>query len=220
MAFYATNQASIPVLTGGVIPDYVASLDDYRQRIFGCIYAALDQVPGTGLIRHEWVNSRGAIMRFDREAMEVRVLDLQECPKMDVAIAAFVRGALAAMSARIRAGELDLPDRRLLLADYRNAVIKGRDAAVTTTLFRGGRRLRSARALLERLLDEASGFLGEREPGPAGAPTRSQTPTESSPSVSKPTRRGPAKPPPRTHNLGVTRRSFLAMVRADVHPTR
>jgi len=63
MAFYAKNQASIPVLTGGVIPEYVDSLDDYNERIFGRIYAALDEVPGTRLIRHEWVNSRGAILR-------------------------------------------------------------------------------------------------------------------------------------------------------------
>jgi len=163
MAFYARNQASIPVLTGGVIPEYVESLDDYRKRIFGRIYAALDEVPGTRLIRHEWVNSRGAIMRFDRSAMEVRVLDLQECPKMDVAIAAFVRGALASLSARVLAGELELPDRRLLLLDYRNAVAKGRNAAVSTQLLGGKRRPRTAGALLAGLVDDAASHLSDGE---------------------------------------------------------
>ena len=163
MAFYARNQASIPVLTGGVIPEYVESLDDYRKRIFGRIYAALDEVPGTRLIRHEWVNSRGAIMRFDRSAMEVRVLDLQECPKMDVAIAAFVRGALASLSARVLAGELELPDRRLLLLDYRSAVAKGRNAAVSTQLLGGKRRPRTAGALLAGLVDDAASHLSDGE---------------------------------------------------------
>jgi carboxylate-amine ligase len=163
MAFYAKNQASIPVLTGGVIPEYIDSLDDYRARIFGRIYAALDEVPGTRLIRHEWVNSRGAILRFDRSAMEVRVLDLQECPKMDVAIAAFVRGALASLSKRVLDGSLQLPDRRLLLVDYRNAVVKGRGAPVTTQLLSGKRRARTARALLEGLLDDAGRHLGEHD---------------------------------------------------------
>jgi gamma-glutamyl:cysteine ligase YbdK (ATP-grasp superfamily) len=163
MAFYAKNQASIPVLTGGVIPEYVDSLDDYRKRIFGRIYAALDEVPGTRLIRHEWVNSRGVILRFDRSAMEVRVLDLQECPKMDVAIAAFVRGALASLSARLRSGDLALPDRRLLLVDYRNALVKGRDGAVSAQFLGGRRRPRTARAVLEGLLDDASRYLDDRE---------------------------------------------------------
>jgi hypothetical protein len=163
MAFYAKNQASIPVLTGGVIPEYIDSLDDYRERIFGRIYAALDEVPGTRLIRYEWVNSRGAIMRFDRSAMEVRVLDLQECPKMDVAIAAFVRGALASMSQRILAGTLQLPERRLLLADYRRTVADGRPARVSTQLLRGKRSARTARAMLEGLLDDAALHLSAAE---------------------------------------------------------
>jgi carboxylate-amine ligase len=163
MSFYAQNQASIPVLTGGVIPEYVRSLDDYRKRVFGRIYAALDEVPGTRPIRYEWVNSRGAILRFDRSAMEVRVLDLQECPKMDVAIATFVRGALASLSARVLAGELVLPERRLLLVDYRSAVAKGRDGTVSTHALAGSRRPRTARGLLEGLLDDASRYVGERE---------------------------------------------------------
>ena len=102
-------------------------------------------------------------MRFDRSAMEVRVLDLQECPKMDVAIAAFLRGALASLAARILSGDLQLPDRRLLLVDYRNAVTKGRDAAVSTKLLPGKRHPRTARALFEGLVDEAAPHLSDRE---------------------------------------------------------
>jgi hypothetical protein len=32
------------------------------------------------VLRHEWVNARGAIARFDRSAIEIRVLDVAECP--------------------------------------------------------------------------------------------------------------------------------------------
>lgn len=163
MAFYATNQESIPVLTGGVIPEYVDSLDDYRERVFGRIYTALDEVPGTRLIRHEWVNSRGAILRFDRRAMEVRVLDLQECPKLDVAIAAFVRGALASLSGRVLAGTLQLPERRLLLADYKQAVKQGRSGSVSTQWLGGKRRALTARGVLEGLLEDAADHLSETE---------------------------------------------------------
>lgn len=36
----------------------------------------------------EWLNSRAAIARFDRSAIEVRVIDTQECPWADLSIAA------------------------------------------------------------------------------------------------------------------------------------
>jgi hypothetical protein len=36
------------------------------------------------------------VIRFARKALEVRVLDTQECVKLDVAIAVFVRSALRA----------------------------------------------------------------------------------------------------------------------------
>jgi carboxylate-amine ligase len=46
------------------------------------------------VLRHEWGNARGCIARFERMAIEIRLLDLQECPRADIAIAAAVVGAL------------------------------------------------------------------------------------------------------------------------------
>jgi carboxylate-amine ligase len=37
-------------------------------------------------LQDEWLNSRGAIARFQRDAIEIRVLDIQECPKADFAV--------------------------------------------------------------------------------------------------------------------------------------
>jgi len=42
------------------------------------------------VLQHEWLNARGAIARFDRMAIEIRVLDVQETPLMDVAYAALI----------------------------------------------------------------------------------------------------------------------------------
>ena len=39
-----------------------------------------------GLLSHHFLNSRGAIARFDRGAIEIRIIDLQECPAADLAI--------------------------------------------------------------------------------------------------------------------------------------
>ena len=38
------------------------------------------------ILDHHFLNSRGAIARFDRNAIEIRLVDIQECPKADIAI--------------------------------------------------------------------------------------------------------------------------------------
>jgi hypothetical protein len=55
-----------------------------------------------GVLQHEWLNSHGAIARFDRNAIEIRVLDTQECPRADLAIAA---AASSVVGRLYRAGE-------------------------------------------------------------------------------------------------------------------
>jgi hypothetical protein len=49
------------------------------------------------VLRHEWVNGRGAIARFDRMSIEIRAIDAQECPLADVAVAAVVTSAVRAL---------------------------------------------------------------------------------------------------------------------------
>jgi glutamate---cysteine ligase / carboxylate-amine ligase len=46
------------------------------------------------VLQHEWLNSRGAIARFDRSAIEIRVIDTQECTHADLAVAAAARAAV------------------------------------------------------------------------------------------------------------------------------
>jgi hypothetical protein len=130
MAFYKTNQKRIPEITGRVVPEYMTSVAQYRRDVFDRIYAALDRIPGTERIRHEFVNSRGAILRFDRAAIEVRVVDLQECVRMDVAVATFVRLAARALVGALDDGRLHLPDHTVLVEDYDACVTHGRAARV------------------------------------------------------------------------------------------
>lgn len=130
LAFYRTNQRRIPEITGGVIPEYIESFVDYRKNVLGPIYRALDRVDGGERLRHEWVNSRGAVLRFARRALEIRVLDVQECVKADVAVAVFVRAALRALMARLESGELELPEHELLVRDFEAVVQRGGQASV------------------------------------------------------------------------------------------
>lgn len=87
---YKNNQKKIFSVTGYVIPEVCRSYQDYHGLILNKIYRDLQQHDPEGILRHEWVNSRGAISRFERNAIEIRVMDIQETPMMDLAIASVV----------------------------------------------------------------------------------------------------------------------------------
>ncbi|HEY9185677.1 MAG TPA: glutamate-cysteine ligase family protein [Salegentibacter sp.] len=87
---YKTNQKEIPQMTGKVIPEQVFSKTDYYQRIFKPINAAIKPFDTENILDHHFLNSRGAIARFDRSAVEIRVIDIQECPAADIAIAVII----------------------------------------------------------------------------------------------------------------------------------
>ena len=88
---YRDNCARIPSVTGAVVPEAVGS--DRRVSRRECSSrstATSSRTTPSGVLRHEWVNARGAIARFERMAIEIRVLDVQETPLMDVAYAALI----------------------------------------------------------------------------------------------------------------------------------
>lgn len=112
---YRINQKKIPSITGTVIPEEVESRDAYRSRILEPIWADMAPYDPEGLLRKEWLNSRGAIARFDRSALEIRLVDAQECPRADLAAAALivatVKGLVAGrLGAKPRPGNLSVPD--------------------------------------------------------------------------------------------------------------
>jgi gamma-glutamyl:cysteine ligase YbdK (ATP-grasp superfamily) len=94
LAVYRGNCARVPSVTGAVVPEPVAGIAEYQRRILGRIYADLAPHDPQGLLAQEWVNARGAIARFERMAIEIRVLDVQECPAMDLAFAGLIVAAL------------------------------------------------------------------------------------------------------------------------------
>ncbi len=87
---YRHNQDRIPELTGQVVPEAVFSEAEYEARIFGPIMGALARHDPDGVLQKYFANSRGAIARFDRGSIEIRVIDLQECPTADLAIVALL----------------------------------------------------------------------------------------------------------------------------------
>lgn len=105
MRVYCDNAQAFPSITGMVIPETITSLHAYRERILAPMFRDIAPHDPGGLLQQEWLNSRGAIARFDRNAIEIRVIDTQECPRADLAIAG---AAIALVRMLYDAGEADL----------------------------------------------------------------------------------------------------------------
>lgn len=97
LRFYRTNSAKIPSVSGLVVPEPVWTRASYEGELLAGIYRDVEPHDPEGVLRYEFLNARGAIARFDRYAIEIRVIDLQEQPLADLAIAALVRELLMAI---------------------------------------------------------------------------------------------------------------------------
>lgn len=97
LEFYKTNQKEIPDMTGLVIPERVFSKVDYYATIFEPIKRAIKPYDTKKILDHHFLNSRGAIARFDRNAIEIRLVDIQECPKADMAICILIIEVIKAL---------------------------------------------------------------------------------------------------------------------------
>jgi carboxylate-amine ligase len=125
--FYKVNQQEVPSVTGDVIPEPVSSFSQYRKEVIGRYSRDLAKAgAGKTILFKEWVNSRGVIFRFDRSALEVRVMDEQECVKSDVALSCFIRAALRGLIAE----RIEPLPHQLLVSDFNSVMAKGLNAKV------------------------------------------------------------------------------------------
>jgi len=93
--FYRINQARIPSIAGEIIPEPVDSFETYHDLTIRKYSKDLVKAKAPRyMIDKEWINSRGAIIRFERRAIEIRIMDEQECIKSDVALSCFIRALL------------------------------------------------------------------------------------------------------------------------------
>ncbi len=88
MECYRTHTERLPSLMGPVIPEPMTSERQYRGEILAPMYREIAPFDPAGEMQDEWLNSRAAIARFDRSAIEIRVIDTQEQPRADLAVAA------------------------------------------------------------------------------------------------------------------------------------
>ncbi|OGV51777.1 MAG: glutamate--cysteine ligase [Legionellales bacterium RIFCSPHIGHO2_12_FULL_42_9] len=92
--FYGINQLLIPAISGDIIPEFVHSIAEYQEQILSPMYDAIRPYDPNNILQYEWLNSRGAIPKFDYGAIEIRLLDTQECVHADIALAKLIVAVL------------------------------------------------------------------------------------------------------------------------------
>jgi carboxylate-amine ligase len=80
LAEYRNNQVRVPRIAGLVVPEPVTTRADYFAQILEPIWADIAPLDPENLLREQWLNSRGVVAKFFRDALEIRVLDVQEQP--------------------------------------------------------------------------------------------------------------------------------------------
>lgn len=97
MKSYLTHQMKVPSTMGAVVPETISSSSSYHKQIIAPMYREIQSQDPAGVLQHEWLNVRGAVARFVRHAIEIRIIDVQECPYADLAIAEIVKDVVHAL---------------------------------------------------------------------------------------------------------------------------
>ncbi|MBA3536058.1 MAG: glutamate--cysteine ligase [Tatlockia sp.] len=92
--FYGKNQLKIPSISGNIIPEFIQSESQYKQTILEPMYRDISSYDPENILQYEWLNSRAAIPKFNYKAIEIRILDSQECVQADIAIALAIQAIL------------------------------------------------------------------------------------------------------------------------------
>jgi hypothetical protein len=121
MQVYWNNSDAVPTIAGQVIPETVSTRAEYEELILAPMYRDIAPFDPQRILRHEWLNSRGAIARFDRNAIEIRVVDTQECPQADLAIAA---AASSVVRRLYRNGETGLAAQQAIATQALAAILR------------------------------------------------------------------------------------------------
>ena len=135
LVVYRTNAASVPRVTGEVVPEAVFTKAAYKAEILEPLYRDMAPLDPEGVLRHEWLNARGAIARFDRQTIEIRVLDTQEAPVADLAVVAAAVAVVRALAGeRLGAGHDQRRWPTEALAALLASVVRDADLAVIDDL--------------------------------------------------------------------------------------
>jgi len=170
--YYRNNQKLIPSITGQVIPEPVFSEAEYEREIYQRLRRDIAAHDPDGVLEAEWLNSRGAIARFDRNAIEIRVLDIQECPLADVSLAVLICAVLKGVCAERWSGlaALKAAETGGLAEIFSDTVQNGEQAVIDNQRYlalfgRGGKAAMTAGELWQTLAADCASELAEAGSG-------------------------------------------------------
>lgn len=137
LSYYKTNQQKIPSITGRVIPEKIFSEADYESLVYRKIKNDIELYDPDQILDPIWVNSRGAIPRFDRGSIEIRLMDVQECPAADLVIVQLVIETIKSLVNEKFIGYQDQLkwDAEPLAQILETVVEKGEQAMITNPIF-------------------------------------------------------------------------------------
>ncbi|MCB9636864.1 MAG: glutamate--cysteine ligase, partial [Sandaracinus sp.] len=72
---FRAKHAKVPQVVGRIVPEPITSQAGYEARILRPMYAAVAPVDPDGLLRDLRLDGRGAVARFDRGVMQIRLID-------------------------------------------------------------------------------------------------------------------------------------------------
>lgn len=117
---YRKNSIRVPQVAASVIPEQAFTKADYDAQIFQPLYAAIAPLDPDGLLQDEFLNARGAIARFGRGSIEIRVIDIQECPAADLAV---LQTCVAVLKALVDEKWKSTPDQQAMTVDQLHLVL-------------------------------------------------------------------------------------------------
>ena len=130
---YRHNQDRIPSIAGKIVPERAFTKKEYEEIILKPIYADMAPYDEEGVLQEEFLNSRGAIARFQRNTIEIRLIDIQESPVADIAILQAVVSVLQALVAErwVKLDVLKSWDENKLATILLDVIRNGQQAVIT-----------------------------------------------------------------------------------------
>jgi gamma-glutamyl:cysteine ligase YbdK (ATP-grasp superfamily) len=150
---YQMKCREIPSIAGDVVPEYISSFSQFRNEVSDRYSSDLSNAGVSIEDFADYVNQRNVVFKFARKAIEIRVMDEQECIKSDVALSCFIRSTIRGLLA-LNDGLLS---HKILVNDYNSIIKNGLEAEVLNP------RGKTARQICQYFFNLASEYADEKE---------------------------------------------------------
>lgn len=150
---YKIKSLEVPSVAGDVVPEHIFSFNQFRNQVSDVYLRDLANAGVSTKTFVDYINQRAVVLKFARKAVEMRVMDEQECIKSDVALSCFVSSTIRGLMAI----NTEILPHQLLVNDYNSIIENGLEAEVQH--FAG----KTARQVCQYFFNLASKYANETE---------------------------------------------------------